>query len=195
MLFANQCATPRQWQQLEIDLFEQLATQLAIALQQSQLYQQTQHQLRREQALNRVIQTVRNSLHLQTIFSTAVFEIAQLLQAQQAHIGQYLPQRQLWLNVANYRATPDLPDALGMEIPDAGNDVATRLKRLEVVWIDDASTCTDEINRNYAQAFPSAWLLVPLHFDGVVWGCLGLVRKPQSAWQKDEVELTCAIAN
>lgn len=196
LLVANHCDSPRQWQQFEIDLLQQLATQLAIALQQSQLYQQTQYQLRREQALNRVSQTVRNSLDLQIVFSTAVFEIARLLQAQHAHIVQYLPQRQTWLNVASYRAIPDLPDPLGLEIPDAGNEIATRLKRLEVVRINDASTCSDEINQDYAQTFPGAWLLVPLHFGGVVWGSLGLVRNQlHSCWQEEEVELACAIAD
>lgn len=40
MLIAHHCKGPRQWQQLEIDLLKQLATQVAIAIQQSQLYQQ-----------------------------------------------------------------------------------------------------------------------------------------------------------
>ncbi len=40
MLIAHQCSGARQWQQLEIDLFRQLVTQVAIAIQQAQLYQQ-----------------------------------------------------------------------------------------------------------------------------------------------------------
>ncbi len=196
LLVANHCSSPRQWQQLEIDLLKQLATQLAIALQQSQLYKQTQYQLQREQALNRVIQTIRNSLDLKTIFSTAAFEIAQLLQADRAQIVQYLPQRHIWLNVADYRRSPDLPGALGLEIPDEGNEIAAQLKRLEVVRIDDASTCEDEINRGFAQTFPGTWLLIPLHFGSAVWGSLGLVRPFQLApWQEEEVELTCAVAD
>ncbi|MBR8833411.1 MAG: GAF domain-containing protein [Stigonema ocellatum SAG 48.90 = DSM 106950] len=196
LLVANHCSSPRQWQQLEIDLLKQLATQLAIALQQSQLYKQTQYQLHTEQALNRVIQTIRNSLDLKTIFSTAVFEIAQLLQADRSHIVQYLPQRQIWLNVADYCRSPDIPGALGLEIPDEGNEIAAKLKRLEVVQIDDASTCQDEINRGFAQTFPGSWLLIPLHFGSAVWGSLGLVRNSQPAlWQLEEVELTCAVAD
>jgi diguanylate cyclase (GGDEF)-like protein/PAS domain S-box-containing protein len=42
LLIAHQCSAPRQWQQLEIDLLQQLATQVAIAIQQSELYQQLQ---------------------------------------------------------------------------------------------------------------------------------------------------------
>jgi signal transduction histidine kinase len=41
LLIAHHCSSPRQWQPLEIDLLQSLATQLAIALQQAELYQQS----------------------------------------------------------------------------------------------------------------------------------------------------------
>ncbi len=39
-LIANSCAKPRYWQEIEINLLQQLSQQLAIAIQQAQLYQQ-----------------------------------------------------------------------------------------------------------------------------------------------------------
>jgi PAS domain S-box-containing protein len=42
LLIAHQCSLPRQWQHDEIELMKQLATQVAIAIQQSELYQQLQ---------------------------------------------------------------------------------------------------------------------------------------------------------
>ncbi|MEH1903279.1 MAG: EAL domain-containing protein [Nostoc sp.] len=42
LLIAHQCHNPRQWQQSEINLFNQLAGQAAIAIQQSELYHQLQ---------------------------------------------------------------------------------------------------------------------------------------------------------
>lgn len=45
LLIANHCSTPRQWQAVEINLLRQLATQVEIAIQQSQLYQQAQLEL------------------------------------------------------------------------------------------------------------------------------------------------------
>ncbi len=50
LLIAHQCHNPRQWQQSEINLFNQLAGQAAIAIQQSELYhqlQQANHELQR----------------------------------------------------------------------------------------------------------------------------------------------------
>jgi light-regulated signal transduction histidine kinase (bacteriophytochrome) len=45
LLVVNQCVAPRQWQQWEIEWLRQLATQLAIALQQAELYHQLQSEL------------------------------------------------------------------------------------------------------------------------------------------------------
>ncbi|MBR8836126.1 MAG: PAS domain S-box protein [Stigonema ocellatum SAG 48.90 = DSM 106950] len=39
-LIANQCSRPRHWQQMEIDLLLQMSEQVAIAIQQAQLYQE-----------------------------------------------------------------------------------------------------------------------------------------------------------
>jgi len=43
MMCVHQCQMPRQWQQSEVDLLLQLATQVAIAIQQAQLYQKVQN--------------------------------------------------------------------------------------------------------------------------------------------------------
>ncbi|MBW4670198.1 MAG: response regulator [Cyanomargarita calcarea GSE-NOS-MK-12-04C] len=45
LLVANHCSEPRQWQPLEIDLLSSLATQVAIAIQQSILFEQIQTEL------------------------------------------------------------------------------------------------------------------------------------------------------
>jgi PAS domain S-box-containing protein len=43
LLIVHQCAQPRQWEDWEVALLMQLATQVAIAIQQSELYTQLQH--------------------------------------------------------------------------------------------------------------------------------------------------------
>ncbi|MEG4836513.1 PAS domain S-box protein [Microcoleus sp. B9-D4] len=45
LLIAHQCDRPRDWKEWEINLFQQLVNQLAIAIQQSLLYQQLQAEL------------------------------------------------------------------------------------------------------------------------------------------------------
>ncbi|MGC9524740.1 MAG: CBS domain-containing protein, partial [Limnospira sp.] len=79
LLAAQNCGGPRRWQDWEIHLLQQISDQVSIALHQSHLYRQTQQQAHREQALNRVIRTIRNSLDLNTIFQASTAEVGQLL--------------------------------------------------------------------------------------------------------------------
>ncbi len=175
---------------------EQLASLEPVAEEALRQQHERERRQQKQQALNRVIQSIRNSLDLETIFSTAVNEITQLVPADRVEIVQYLPERQLWLNVADYHQIPDLPSALGVEIPDADNEIAARLKRLEVVEIEDASACSDEINRTFAETYQGAWLLVPVHFGSTLWGSLSLIRNQHPfSWQQEEVELTCAVSD
>ncbi|MBD2122124.1 GAF domain-containing protein [Trichocoleus sp. FACHB-262] len=165
--------------------------------QLQQLYQQTQYQVQRERALNRFTQAVRNSLDIDCIFATAAQEIGQMLQIDYVSILQYVPQRQIWLNVAEYEQQLGLvPTGVGMEIPDADNPLAARLKQLEVVRIDNTQVLNDPINSSLAEEFPGAWLLIPLQYQGSLWGSLTLSQRDSPhTWQDSEVDLGCAIAD
>ena len=196
LLIAHHCSSPRQWQQWEMDLLSALASQVAIAIHQSQLYEQAQALAKREQALNQVTQAIRSSLDLETIFATTVQKIGELLQVDRVHIVQYLPARKVWFNVCEYRQLPDSLTTLGREIPDEPNGITERLKRLEIVKIHDTEACEHLINQNLAKTFPGAWLVVPLSFNASVWGSLGLIKnEPPYYWQDYEVELICAVAD
>jgi len=94
LLVAHHCSSSREWQQFEIDLLKQLATQVAIAIQQSELYQQVQQlnaDLERQvqertrelqkaldfdAMLKRITDKVRDSLDESHILQTAVQELA-----------------------------------------------------------------------------------------------------------------------
>jgi two-component system, cell cycle sensor histidine kinase and response regulator CckA len=57
LLVVNQCASPRNWQQLDINLLSSLAMQVAIAIQQSTLFEQVQTELmERKQAEQKILE-------------------------------------------------------------------------------------------------------------------------------------------
>ncbi len=105
LLIAHQCRQPRQWQPLEIDLLQQLATQVGIAVQQSELYQQVQFELRdrkraeealqqrieRERLITAISQRIRRSLNLNDILNTTVEEVRQFLNADRTFVYRFLP--------------------------------------------------------------------------------------------------------
>ncbi len=64
LLIAHHCSAPRRWQPWEIDLLEQLATHMAIAIQQSELYLQTQTELINRQRAESALQKAKNELEI-----------------------------------------------------------------------------------------------------------------------------------
>ncbi|MGI0492968.1 ATP-binding protein [Alkalinema pantanalense CENA528] len=55
LLIAHQCSQSRQWQEWEITLLQQIATQMAIAIQQSELYQQLQEELSERKRIEKAL--------------------------------------------------------------------------------------------------------------------------------------------
>lgn len=153
-------------------------------------------QIQREQALNRVFQAIRKSLDLDTIFATATAETAQLLKNLDCFVVQYRPDEQVWKHIAEYRHNPNTDSVLGLEVPDAGNPFAERLKQLQRVQVDDTGHLEDDINREVAQALPGAWLLIPLVVDGTLWGSFTVISTQRPfVWQPDQVTLAQSVAD
>jgi|GEM_PF-1620528 len=196
LLVAHHCSQPRPWQDWEVDLLQQLSNQVSIALQQSELYQQTQKTAQREKAIRRVVQAIHHSLNLDDIFATATREICELLHLDRAEIVRYFPERSIWINVASYRRDSSLAEALGLEIADAGNEFAAQLKQKQVVRVDNyGDQARDRENQRHAEVYAGAWLLVPLIVGEEVWGSLSLSHcQTPWQWHDSEVELTQTIA-
>ncbi|MBW4549759.1 MAG: GAF domain-containing protein [Aphanocapsa sp. GSE-SYN-MK-11-07L] len=192
LLAAQHCAAARGWQAEEIDLLQQIASQVSIALTQGELLRQTQQQAQKERLLNWVIRAVRQSLDLQTIFTTAASEIGSFLHASRVEIVQYLPEQQVWQHIAEYRQSSDLPIALGLEIVDANNPIAAQLKQGQVVQVA-SQDLSDPIHQNLAQTLPGKWLLMPLQVAENLWGSLSLCRLT-ATWTSWEVELAQTLA-
>ncbi|MEB3358155.1 MAG: GAF domain-containing protein [Synechococcales bacterium] len=62
LLIAHHCAHPRQWMEEEIQLLKQLADQVAIAIQQANLYQQSQLELAERQRAEAALQYLNQEL-------------------------------------------------------------------------------------------------------------------------------------
>lgn len=100
LLCIHQCSAPRQWLESEIDFVKQIATHLDIALQQAEYVAKLQAQsdslsravdqaVEREKAIAVVINKIRRSLDLNTIFTTTTEEVRQLLQTHRVVIYRF----------------------------------------------------------------------------------------------------------
>ncbi len=156
-------------------------------------------QAQKEKALNQVIQTIRHSLDLDAVFTTATAAIAQMLQADRAAIVQYLPEQALWRNVADHHLT-SLPSVLGKSVSDSVHFASAQLKQFQVVQFDGASPIASEASLTLVpeltQVSSAAWLVMPLQVNGLLWGSLDLTRNSDRPdWQYSEIDLALAIVD
>ena len=98
----HQCAHTRQWQEHEINLIQQIANQLAIAIQQASLYEQLQEellirqqsqskiaqQLREQQTLATITNKIRESLSIKEILAVVTQQVKDMLSGDRAIIFQ-----------------------------------------------------------------------------------------------------------
>ncbi|HEY9907397.1 MAG TPA: GAF domain-containing protein [Thermosynechococcaceae cyanobacterium] len=107
LLIAHHCTAPREWQQAEVEFMTQLASQVTIAIHQSELYQQIQQlnadlevQVKRrtaqleqafdfEATLKRITDKVRDSLDEDQIMQQAVKELAIALKSTSCNAALY----------------------------------------------------------------------------------------------------------
>ncbi|BBD60244.1 multi-sensor signal transduction histidine kinase [Nostoc sp. HK-01] len=107
LITAQHCHQPHQWQEIEIDLLKQLATQIGIAVHQAKLHEQVQHlqtqlelqkqlhQVQIQQAQNfqllvrRITEQIRDHQPATLVMQTATQELTQLLQLQSCYIEIY----------------------------------------------------------------------------------------------------------
>ncbi len=75
LLIAHECSAPRAWQPEEISLFNQLATQLALALNQTSLIEQREATARQSQLVSEITLKLRQSIDQAEILNLALPEI------------------------------------------------------------------------------------------------------------------------
>ena len=105
LLCIHDCTAPRIWQTDEIDLIQQIAGQLAIAIQQGNLYNQIQAELitrqqaeekivlelQRKQLLGEIIQSVRDSLDMTEILANVTHKIQEILNSDRVIVFHVFP--------------------------------------------------------------------------------------------------------
>jgi PAS domain S-box-containing protein len=196
LLIAHQCDRPRVWGDDEVNLLQKIATQVGIAIQQSQLYEQTRQQAKRAQILNRVTQSIRQSLDLTQVFDTATTEIAHALDAERAMIYCYAAERDIWCLIRENRQHAELLDMTGLEVSGVDSSLSQRLHQFEIIQIQNPEELDSPEHQRVAQLVPGAWLLVPIAVNGALWGALSLVHRQKSyCWTEEQVDLAQSIVD
>ncbi|MEA5553402.1 GAF domain-containing protein [Anabaena cylindrica UHCC 0172] len=105
LLCIHQCSAPRHWQEFEVELVQQIANQLAIAIQQSILYEQVQSeliirkqaedaislQLQRQKIIQDITQQIRSTLDINHILATVTQQVKELMQVERVIVFRLFP--------------------------------------------------------------------------------------------------------
>ncbi|MGE5657608.1 MAG: PAS domain S-box protein [Actinomycetota bacterium] len=115
LLLVHHCAAPREWQASEIELLRQLAAQVSIAIQQADLFEQVQTELRERQQTELTLKEREETLKLFFKYvpaGVAVFDCnLNYLMASQRWVRDYqLESVESIIGRAHYEIFPKIPD-------------------------------------------------------------------------------------
>ncbi len=204
LMIAHQCDSPRAWQQSEIDLFAQLATQIGIALEQANLLDQIKvfsiEQRQQKEALQlftNIALGIRQFLNLEDIFKAAVEEVRQGLKAERVVICRF---KSNWNTaVIAESVARGWTQALGVEIEDTcwkdrgGLHKTVRTHAIENIYQSGLPDCY--IKQILERFEVKASLVVPILTNNQLFGLLIAHQCSETrAWQQSEIDLFTQVA-
>jgi len=202
ILGVYQNSGPRPWQDSEVQLTRQVGTQFGVALKQAQYLQQIRQQseelaeaAEREQAVSKVVDKIRRSQDVKTIFETTTQEVRLLLKADRVGLYQFGDD---WSGefVAESVATGWQP-LVGTENAKVKDTYLQENKGgryargdshvVPNIYQEGFDSCHLELLETFQC---QAYILVPVFQDEVLWGILGVYQNSGARqWQEQEIKL------
>ena len=230
LLTIHQCSGPRQWQELEIEFARQIAIHLGVALQQveyvrqlqahsDQLTQAVAQAVDREKAVTAIVDKIRRSLDLNTIFNTTVREVRQLVGADRAVIYRFNPdwsgyfvvesvapgwkslieeqqeRPELCANISEcslkYLQQPPTIDTHLQETQGGQFNQGTVFRVANDIYNAGFSDCYIEaLERHQARAY----VIIAIYLGEKLWGLLAIFQNSRARdWQEAEVKFLIQI--
>lgn len=205
----NHCGASHRWQTWEVELLQRLADQLAIAIQQSELYQQIQQwadtledqvqertteiqqALDFEATLKRITDRVRDSLDEDQILETAVRELGTVMKLVCCDTGIYNADQTT--STITHEFTRSLPSIKGITFDIASathSEIYLFLLDGEMVQFCD---CVPHDLRGTRRRLTI--LVCPIQDDQAILGDLWLMKPPAEVFSEPEVRLVQQVAN
>jgi two-component system, NtrC family, sensor kinase len=199
MIVLQQWDYEREWTTWERELLEGVGSQLAIAINQTRLYIETERRAERESFLRLITNQIRSTLDSQTILQTAVRQVRQLLKTDRVVVYQFLNQdwrgevvvedvQQPWISIMGESERDNC----------FSEKYASQYLGGRVRAINDISTAgLDECHVKFLQSLQvKANLIVPIVTGNQLWGLLLAQEcKAPRIWQDWETDLLRQLAD
>ncbi len=195
--------TPRCWSAVEIALVQQVADQVAIALTQARLYQETRRQADREALLGRINDRIRQSLDIDTIINTALTELLGVVQADAVNFARPVSHEAPQLHISHeaYRlgSSSALQPPQDLELHLAESPLfLQQIHEQYPVMIEDTGAhagLSERERRVFEQRRMHSLLSLPLCYQNTLVGCLTAFNHSPYHWQPEEIDAAHAVAN
>lgn len=204
LLIAHQCQGPRQWQDWEKSILTQLSEQLAIALQQAQLYQRVQNlnndleiqvklrtvklqqSLYFEEILRSLSSKVVASLDKAEILNTVVRDLVEALDLLSCDVGFFSEDYSIF--TPQYACSPNLPPTVGRNYPlqEMGDPLLNYLQQGKAIH----SCFYDSVDGFWVTLFNC-----PILNEDKLLGLLNVERPPEQVFSESEIQLVQQVAN
>jgi PAS domain S-box-containing protein len=206
LLLAQHCQGPRSWQQSEIDLLQQLAVQVGIAIQHAELHDRVkclnvaletrvqqrtaelQMSLKYEALVGRITERIRDSLDEGQILQTATRESVQVLQLERARIELYNAERDVATIAYETILKPPSCQGIARRVTDYPEIYRALLQKQVLQFADLVPIDHPALDR-------VTWLVCPIFDDRGFLGNLWLARPATLIFNELEVKLIRQIAD
>ncbi|MDY6898999.1 MAG: GAF domain-containing protein, partial [Cyanobacteriota bacterium] len=189
----------RNWEQEEIEFTRQIADNLGVALQHNQTLLEAQYQAEQQKALTGIITRIRESLDLETIFTTTVTQVRQLLKVDRVGIFHFDTTTD-WEGEFIYE---DVADGWNSAVANKVYDHCFSEKFAPLYQQGRVNAISDihqeEFKHCYLKILEQfqvrANVVAPLLKEGELWGllCIHQCSGPRN-WKSSEVEFISQIA-
>ncbi|MCP6759758.1 MAG: GAF domain-containing protein [Fischerella sp. CENA71] len=197
LLIAHQCSKPRNWQQYEIDLFAQIATQVGFALNYTQLLAQVDTKVDQAHIFIDITRRIRESLNEEDVLKATVEEVRKAISADRVMVYGF--DTDWYGTVIAESVLPGLPKALRARIKDpcfaqgyVEKYQAGRVQAISNIYEAGLTDCHVSQLKPFAV---KANLVAPILKDDKLFGLLiaHQCSSPRN-WQQFEIDLFAQIA-
>ncbi len=213
LLCIHQCSHSRHWQPEEIEFVSQIAQNLEIALQQTDYIEKLQDQaaqlaiasarqksVDQQKLLYQVVEKIRNSLDIQTIFNTTTAEVRAFLNVDRVAVyrfnsdwsGYFVAESVVegWNSL--FDTIPVIQDSYLQETK-GGRYVENLTFAVDNIYTANHADCHVQL---LEQLQTKAYIIVPILQGRQLWGLLAAYQndKPRQ-WQEEEVKFLAQIGS
>ncbi|MCH8055124.1 MAG: GAF domain-containing protein [Deltaproteobacteria bacterium] len=183
---------PREFSQEEVDLLQQLANGAAVALENAQLFQETERRAQEQEALNAIAAATSQSLRLDELLQAALDKVLEITGRERAYIRLKDPETGEITLAAHRGISEEYAETLlHKRTPGGKSDQVFESGEPLIINDPEGILLKEETRREGNRSM--AWL--PLKARGKVVGILSVSTSQPRSFEPREVELLVAIGN